>query len=181
MVLKFRNWGKVGIFCALIYLLLFYAGYGMVQTGLIFYGEHCSEWQWQLKHCSAILEKGLKVKGFSVLYTIVSWFITFHIVTFLWIFFPAQDLHTAGLMIKQVFTNMDLAYIKPFLSVRKLYIEITFLGIALYLIPAKWFPMITQRFIKTPFWVKALIFIVVVQLVIQFQSADAQPFLYAQF
>jgi len=69
----------------------------------------------------------------------------------------------------------------PFIRVRSLLVIMMFVGVILYAIPLKWFQRLSQQFINVPFWVKAIIFIVVIQLVIQFQSADVQPFLYAQF
>ena len=90
-------------------------------------------------------------------------------------------MQSAWLIIKQVFTQMDWAYLVPFVNVRGLLVIIIFIGVALYVIPLKGVQKLSQQFINVPFWVKAIIFIVVIQLVIQFQSADVQPFLYAQF
>jgi len=62
-----------------------------------------------------------------------------------------------------------------------LLVVIMLIGVASNAIPAKWFQRFTQRFIELPYWIKIIAFLVVAQLVVQFQSADIQPFLYAQF
>jgi D-alanyl-lipoteichoic acid acyltransferase DltB (MBOAT superfamily) len=130
---------------------------------------------------TAKIRKKLKKKINARVYTFISWFFTFHFVTFLWIFFRAKNMQAVGKMFSQIFANMDWTYLSPFISARKLLVEILLLGFTFYALPAKWYPNITQRFIKLPYWVKLIIFIAIIQLVIQFQSEDVQPFIYAQF
>jgi hypothetical protein len=38
-----------------------------------------------------------------------------------------------------------------------------------------------ERFIEAPWWLKLVLFILLIQLVLQFASATVQPFLYSQF
>jgi hypothetical protein len=55
------------------------------------------------------------------------------------------------------------------------------IGFSMHSISLKRVEDLTQKFVESPFWVKLAIFILAVQLVIQFQSADVQPFIYFQF
>lgn len=117
----------------------------------------------------------------SALGKALSWLLTFHFVIFLWIFFRAKDFDTAWLMLSQVFYAMDWAYVQPFMDVRWLFVAIMLIGYAIHTIPARVYPMMEQRFIKLPFIVMAVLFVLIVQLSIQFASESVQPFIYFQF
>ena len=45
----------------------------------------------------------------------------------------------------------------------------------------KWYDKMSLWFVKSPWIVKLLIFMVVVQLVLQFMSEEVSPFIYFQF
>ncbi len=113
--------------------------------------------------------------------TFLSWFVTFHFVIFLWIFFRADSFQTAWTMIFQITNKMDWAYLAPFIDVRSTWLIMVLIGFSMHSISLKRVEELTQKFVETPFWVKLAIFILAVQLVIQFQSADVQPFIYFQF
>ncbi|PLW92858.1 MAG: membrane-bound O-acyltransferase family protein [Marinilabiliales bacterium] len=117
----------------------------------------------------------------SVVRSVISWFITFHFVVFLWIFFRAKDFDTAWLMISQVFGSMDWAYLMPFWDVRQLFVILLFVGFAIHAIPSQLFPKMEKIYVKSHFILKALAFIVLIQLVIQLKSENVQPFIYFQF
>ncbi|NTW32152.1 MAG: MBOAT family protein, partial [Bacteroidetes bacterium] len=180
MSLKFRNIGTRGLVIAIIITFVicgFWHGgsltfivWGLL-NGLIM--------AWEI--LTAKSRKRIKKKIKPSVYKALSWIITFHVIVALWIVFRAPTLSDAQLMIHQIFFNMNWAYIVPFFDVRFLFIMMLVIGFAFYAIPAKWYPEITQRFVNTPLLIKAIIFIIAIQLVIQFQSADVQPFLYGQF
>lgn len=111
----------------------------------------------------------------------LTWFITFHFVVFLWIFFRAVDFQTAWDMINQILFQMDVSYFMPFLEARDTFVVLFLIGIAMHAIPLQWNDMLAERFVNTPYWVKLAVFIIAVQLVIQFQTEDVQPFIYFQF
>jgi D-alanyl-lipoteichoic acid acyltransferase DltB (MBOAT superfamily) len=180
MSIKFRNWGNAGIiFSLLITFIICGFWHGANLTFVVWGGLFGLAMAIEI--LTSKIRKNIKRKTNAKVYNIISWLITFNFTTFLWIFFRAQNMQSAWLIIKQIFTQMDWAYLIPFVTVRSLLLIILLIGIALYAIPLKWFQKLFQQFINVPFWVKAIIFIVVIQLVIQFQSADVQPFLYAQF
>lgn len=137
----------------------------------------------------------------------VSWFITFHFVIFLWIFFRASDIQrpqittvtengvqteyvenvridafvVSWMMIKQVFTDFDISFASHFWDARKLWVILVVIGFAMHFVPLNIFDKLPDWFVKVPFVFKIIIFIVVIQLVVQLQNADVQPFIYFQF
>ncbi len=113
--------------------------------------------------------------------TFLSWFITFHFVIFLWIYFRAQSFHVAMQVIQQITTAMDWAYALPFLKVRGLWVAMVVLGFAMHVPTANFNSRIENRFINAPYWAKVLVFILVIQIVLQFKLEDVQPFIYFQF
>jgi alginate O-acetyltransferase complex protein AlgI len=117
----------------------------------------------------------------SLLGKALSWLITFHFVVFLWIFFRAKDFTMAWDMIHSIVYNMDLAYVAPFLAVRKTFVLFVLIGFAIHFIPSKWFPAIADGFVRMPFWAKAVAFVITIQLIIQYASETVQPFIYFQF
>jgi len=180
IVFRLRNFGKIGImFSLLLTFIICGFWHGANLTFIIWGALFGAAMSYEVM--TAKIRKNLKKKINTHVYTFISWLFTFHFVTFLWIFFRAKNMQSVGKIFNQIFANMDWTYLSPFISARKLLVEILLLGFAFYALPAKWYPNITQRFIKLPYWVKLIIFIAIIQLVIQFQSEDVQPFIYAQF
>jgi D-alanyl-lipoteichoic acid acyltransferase DltB (MBOAT superfamily) len=115
------------------------------------------------------------------LVTFLSWFVTFHFVIFLWIFFRAKSFEVAWQMIVQIATQMDWNYIAPFVNVRSTWVIMLVVGYIMHSFSLEYAERITQKFVNSPYWLKIAFFIIAVQLVIQFQSEDVQPFIYFQF
>lgn len=180
LTLKFRDWDNAGIVLSIFITFVLCGFWHGANWTFIVWGALFGAVM-AIEILLAKQRKKIKKKINKRVYTFISWFLTFHFVTFLWIFFRSKDMETAGQMFYQIFNQMDWAYLLPFLNVRSLLVVFIILGFALSAIPSKWYPTITERFISMPLWAKAIVFIAAVQLVIQFQSADVQPFLYAQF
>ncbi len=145
----------------------------------------------------------------SLIYKGLSWTLTFTFVIFLWIFFRATDVETVKnvekedpkthkkyevvektkhdafsvsfWMAKKVITDFDIKFAKPFWEARKLWVILVILGFAAHFIPDKINKNLLDWYVKSPYVLKVIIFIIVVQLVIQFKNADVQPFIYFQF
>ncbi len=155
-----------------------------------------------------ILRKFLKKRVPDNYFTVfISWLITFTFVVFLWVFFRASDIkeetivtkiidntekqvvetktvnafQVAWYMIKKALTETDPAFAKYFWDARMTWVIMVLLGYAMHAFPEKWTEKSARLFIKSPFLLKILLFFIVVQLVIQFQSEDIQPFIYFQF
>lgn len=180
LTLRFRNWGNAGIVLSLFITFVLCGFWHGANWTFIVWGALFGAMM-AIEILVAKQRKKIKKRINKRIYNFVSWFLTFNFVTFLWIFFRSKDMDTAGQMFYQIFNQMDWAYLPPFLNVRSLLVVFIIVGFLFSAIPSKWFPPIAERFISMPLWAKAIVFLAAVQLVIQFQSADVQPFLYAQF
>ncbi|MCP4443353.1 MAG: MBOAT family protein [Aureispira sp.] len=117
----------------------------------------------------------------NVFSKVVAWLITFHFVAFLWVFFRAESFEVATISIGRMFTDFDWAYLAPFWSVRQLLMVILFIGFGIHFIKQYDKQRMNSYFASMPAWGKALVFLFFIQLAIQLQSADVQPFIYFQF
>ena len=139
----------------------------------------------------------------------LAWFITFHFVVFLWIFFRATDINidtkvkvkdpatgemvektetkkvdafiVSWMMIKKVFTDFDIKFAKPFWEARQTWVILMIIGFLMHTMPLDKYHRLIDSYVKLPWLLKLIIFIAVVQLVIQFSDKDVQPFIYFQF
>lgn len=131
----------------------------------------------------------------------ISWFITFHFVIFLWIFFRATDIqkdvpvpatdkietltvdgfYVSWWMVDKVINDMDFSFAEHFWDARYVWVILMIVGILMHAAPLKWTNKVSEWFVKSPYIVKILVFVIVVQLVIQFKNQDVQPFIYFQF
>jgi D-alanyl-lipoteichoic acid acyltransferase DltB (MBOAT superfamily) len=111
----------------------------------------------------------------------LSWFITFHFVAFLWIFFRAGTFDEALVSITTIFGQFDPAYILPFIQARTIFSILLVTGMIFTFIPFQYKENIKLFFFRAPLIVKAVVFILIIQLIIQFQSESVQPFIYFQF
>ena len=119
-------------------------------------------------------------EGFGVKFG--AWLITFIYVAFAWIFFRASSMEIVGDVLSKIFTDFDLAYLPPFCTARPLWIILTMGAFFFHLaIKENMFYRLQDMFVKMPWIVKFLIFIVAVQLVINFKLENVNPFIYAQF
>jgi len=107
--------------------------------------------------------------------------LTFAFVAFLWIFFRSSNMTICKEMIANIFTNFDLAYFVPFLQTRTTWVIFICLIFILHNIPQRFYDKMKIWFIHTHWLLKTLLFLVVIQLIIQFSSGEIQPFIYFQF
>lgn len=117
----------------------------------------------------------------KLVFKVLGWFITLHFVVVLWIFFRADSFATAWLMIQQVFTDFNPAVLPVFYQTRRLLVWLMIAAIAIHAIPSARFPKVEEAYVRTPFIVKAIAFIVLIQCILQIQSDSVQPFIYFQF
>ena len=111
----------------------------------------------------------------------VSWLLTFTFVAFLWIFFRANTFQAAGQVITGIVTDFEWAYLSVFLERRFTWCLMLAIIYALHFVPRRIWDNLRERFIAAPWWLKLVLFILLIQLVLQFASATVQPFLYSQF
>lgn len=111
----------------------------------------------------------------------ISWIITFIYVSVLWVFFRAADFSDSILIIKNVFTDFNWAQLPQFFEARMTWCIMMTALTVFHFIPQKITDKLQIIFIKSPWVVKFIIFITVVQLVIEFMSEEVAPFIYFQF
>ena len=135
---------------------------------------------------------GLIINRFFLVYTKKSfrkrfmpnwlgWLITFHLVAFLWVFFRADSFQDATLIIRTMFQKPDPAYLIPFIKTRTLLTFIMITGSIMIFLPSRVKSVTHQAFLQMPYVLKGAIFLLVIQLVIQMQTTEIQPFIYSQF
>lgn len=117
----------------------------------------------------------------SSFWNFLSWFLTFHFVALLWIFFRVDSFETGLIVLEKIFTQMDLAYIQPFIQVRPLFTFLLLIAIWLMMMPLQWKNFILKSFLNTNIVIRVFILILLIQISIQLQSANIQPFIYFQF
>lgn len=120
--------------------------------------------------------------GDGVAVKCAAWLVTFIYVLFAWIFFRATSMENAWGVMTQIWTDFDIAYFGPFCTARPVWMVMVVGALVLHLIIKEnmWHRM-QDWFVKSPWIVKLLLFMVAVQLVINFRLENVSPFIYAQF
>lgn len=112
---------------------------------------------------------------------LLSWTVTIIYVSLLWVFFRAESWTDSWLIIKNIFTNFSVAHIAPFLEVRYVWCVMMAVIILSHAMPRRWYDKMGELFVNSNWLIKFVVFIIVVQFVIQFMSEDVAPFIYFQF
>lgn len=117
----------------------------------------------------------------NALVRFMSWLLTFTVVSLLWVFFRADSFEVASQVIWGSVSRFDLAYLPYFAQVRNTWCIVMVIVFSLHFLPQAIWDDLRRRFIRSRWWLKLLVFVTVVQLVLEFAAADVQPFIYAQF
>jgi len=115
------------------------------------------------------------------LYKGLSWLLTFHFVAFLWIYFRATNYEMASDSIIAMWTDLDSRYILAFWEARPVVILFLLVGFGLHFVSLKEKQRMQDYFAELPWPGKAILFIIAIQIALQFQDASVQPFIYFQF
>lgn len=110
-----------------------------------------------------------------------SWLLTFVFLLTTWVFFRAGSLEAVEQIGSQIFTNMDLAFVEPFVRVRPLWVMLVVGSLLFHTIRRESHHRMIRWYIITPWIIKVALFLIVVQLCIQMHTSDVQPFIYSQF
>jgi len=113
--------------------------------------------------------------------TTVSIIVTFHFVCFCWIFFRADNMEIAGQMIRQIVFHFNPQVFSQFIFGYKAVLMMILLGYALHFIPKSLELKAESGVTKLPILLKVVFLILVILVVVQFKSAEIQPFIYFQF
>ena len=129
------------------------------------------------KACKPILQK-IPEHLFT---NFIFWLLTMIDVSLLWVFFRAASFEDSILLISNIFKDFHWSYLGEFVKVRYVWCIFMLVLMIMHFFPQQWTDKTTEYFIKSPWIVKLLVFIVCVQLVIEFMTAEVQPFIYFQF
>lgn len=113
--------------------------------------------------------------------TALSWTATMLFVSSLWVFFRAESWTDSWLIIRNIFTNFQPECILPFFETRLLWVTMMAVIIIAHALPEGVWDRAGMWYVRSPWVVKLIVFIIVVQLVIQFMSEEVSPFIYFQF
>ena len=107
--------------------------------------------------------------------------LTFIFVAVAWVFFRSESVASACQLLSRSVVDFDIAYLIPFVKARPWWCVLTLVPLAAQAIGRRGFMRLQTRFILLPWIVKLLLFLLTVQLILQFQTSNVQPFIYYQF
>ncbi len=111
----------------------------------------------------------------------ISWLLTFIYVSLLWVFFRAANFSDSILIIKNIFVDFDPRQLLEFPLQRPQWCIMMAALIIFHFLPQRWGEKIVGWFVKSPWVIKLGVFLIAVQLVIEFMTAEVAPFIYFQF
>ena len=111
----------------------------------------------------------------------LSWLLTFLFVIVAWVFFRADSVDTAIDILRRSVTDFRGDYLMPFIETRPTLTLFIALGYALLFVGPHTYHRLRRLFVLTPWLVKAVLFIITVQLLLHFSNGSIQPFIYSQF
>lgn len=112
---------------------------------------------------------------------LVGWLSTLVFVSALWVFFRADSFSDALLLLRQCGSGYSWPMLVAFVQTRPLFVILMLVMIAIHAIPSSQFHKVENLYIRTPFIVKAIVFILLIQCILQLQTEEVQPFIYFQF
>lgn len=111
----------------------------------------------------------------------VSWTITFVYVSLLWVFFRAASFSDSILIIRNIFIDFNWNQLPQFCMARPAWCIMMGALIIFHFVPQKWADGVQVLFVKMNWALKLIVFLISVQLVIEFMSEEVAPFIYFQF
>ena len=111
----------------------------------------------------------------------LSWTVTMALVAALWVFFRADSWSDSWTVLGSLAGDYSPAKIAAFASARMLWLILMATIIVAHCLPTAFWDKAAAWFVRTPWLVKLLIFISVVQLVLELRGESVAPFIYFQF
>jgi len=108
-------------------------------------------------------------------------FLTFHFVCFCWIFFKAQTLADAVLILKQIGTNLHPELIGALVAGYTGVVLMLLVAFLLHFTPARWGQAISRRLEPMPAWGYFVLFAVFMWIFIQTKTSEQVLPIYLQF
>lgn len=110
-----------------------------------------------------------------------AWLLTFIYVSLLWVFFRAADFSESVLIIRNIFIDFDWRQFSQFWDARMPWCIMMIALTIFHFVPQRWADGVQTLFIKANWVIKLVVFLIAVQLVIEFMSEEVAPFIYFQF
>lgn len=107
--------------------------------------------------------------------------VTFHIVCFGWILFRAKSLQTVGDMSHQIINNFHPEIFPQFVKGYQTVFVLMIIGYVLHFMPKRVENYAQQKVSASPLVLQAVFLAIIIFVLIQFRSAEVQPFIYFQF
>ncbi len=111
----------------------------------------------------------------------VSWTLNMLFVAITMIFFRAESVKDSFVMLRTIACDFSLSYAVPFFEARYTWVFFLTVIIIAHALPQRWWDAAERWFVGSRWILKLLIFVVAIQLIIQFQNSDVTPFIYFQF
>lgn len=113
--------------------------------------------------------------------TAVSWFIFYIFLLFSWILFRAPGHEQAFDIIQRIFTDFSFSTVIPFFTTRPLLSCMLIVGYLLLTVGQQTYRVLERMFIMSPWLLKLLLVMFVVQLLLNMHATGIQPFIYERF
>jgi D-alanyl-lipoteichoic acid acyltransferase DltB (MBOAT superfamily) len=117
----------------------------------------------------------------GILRKVLGIIITFHIVSFCWIFFRASSFESAWQIVSQIIYNFNGTLLIPVLTTYNEVFLLIIAGYILHFSPGSMDLYVQERIIDSPLVFKSFLVAIIIWIVIQTKSAEVQPFIYFQF
>lgn len=111
----------------------------------------------------------------------VFWSITFCFIAASMTLFRAESVGDAITILQSIFMNFRISHLPQFFDAQPVWCVMMLVLVVGHAIPAAWAGKAKMAFIRSPWIVKFLIFLIVIQFVITYMSAEVAPFIYFQF
>lgn len=129
------------------------------------------------KMCRPFLEK----INDSVAVRIAGGILTFSFVTMLWPLFACHDMPCAYGVYRNIFMSFDISLLLPFVEARFMWVVLVLVVFVSQMLPDSFVDGTRRWFVSAPLVFKFIIFVIVVQAVVQFSAGNVAPFIYLQF
>jgi D-alanyl-lipoteichoic acid acyltransferase DltB (MBOAT superfamily) len=113
--------------------------------------------------------------------TLWSGLLTFHLVALLWILFRAESFQTAFIAMELIWSKTNLTDALGFFVARKEFVYLFIFSAVVIFSPSIFKLKLAKWFESMPFIVVLIVFLCLLQLILQFKSQEIQPFIYFQF
>jgi alginate O-acetyltransferase complex protein AlgI len=149
---------------------------------------HGADWRfvfWGAAHGLALILHKLWLQRFpestKTYVKLLGVIVTFHFVGICWIFFRASSFDHAFISLQSIFTQTTLSDFSSFWVARPEVIGLLLASSVIVFTPSETKHKIYGTIQRLPSWVWLFVFLIVVQIIIQFKDNVVQPFIYFQF